>query len=278
MKNILGLILFVFFAFNSAEAYKAKIEPSVVRQGDAFVIKVSELKTEELPSAFFKKQNFIFNNCGSESFCAIGAVSIETKPGTYKIRLNIGNKETILKLFVKHMKFPTLFLTLPDEKVFLSDEDMKRAEMEQERLELIWQAETDKLWDGSFILPLENGISTVFGTKRIINHKRTSTHRGLDIKGKEGEEVRASNRGRVVLGEELFFGGNTVIIDHGQGIFTVYMHLSSINVKSEDIAAKGDVIGLVGSSGRASGPHLHFGVKIMETNVNPVSFVRLRLN
>jgi len=99
----------------------------------------------------------------------------------------------------------------------------------------------------------------------------------VDIRGKEGDRVAASNRGRVVLAEELFFGGNTVILDHGQGIFTIYMHLSSFNVKPDDLVSTGDVIGSVGSSGRSSGPHLHFGVKVLGISVNPVSFAKLRL-
>jgi murein DD-endopeptidase MepM/ murein hydrolase activator NlpD len=133
------------------------------------------------------------------------------------------------------------------------------------------------MWEGKFIAPLENEISTVFGTKRVMNEKWTSVHRGMDIRGKEGEQVRASNSGKVVLSEELFYGGNTLVLDHGQGIFSVYMHLSGFNVKSGDIVSKGDAIGLVGSSGRSTGPHLHFGVKVVGINVNPVSLMKLEL-
>jgi murein DD-endopeptidase MepM/ murein hydrolase activator NlpD len=125
------------------------------------------------------------------------------------------------------------------------------------------------------MLPLENETSTLFGTKRILNKKRVSVHKGLDIKWEE--EVKASNSGRVVLAEELFFGGNTIILDHGQGIYTIYMHLSEFNITPEDIISKGDVIGLVGSSGRSTGPHLHFGVKVLNINTNPISLVKLNL-
>ena len=89
--------------------------------------------------------------------------------------------------------------------------------------------------------------------------------------------MKASNSGSVVLAEDLFFGGNTVVLDHGLGIYTVYMHLSGFNVTPGLRVSKGDIIGFVGSSGRASGPHLHFGVKIFEINVNPASFLKLRL-
>jgi len=154
---------------------------------------------------------------------------------------------------------------------------MMRAKREDKRLKSICQIVSERLWEGKFILPLENDISTVFGTKRIINQKMISIHRGVDLKGQEGEEVKASNSGRAVLAEELFFGGNTIILDHGQGIYTIYMHLSKFNVKPEDIILKGDIIGFVGSSGRSTGPHLHFGVKVMDINTNPVSLAKLNL-
>jgi murein DD-endopeptidase MepM/ murein hydrolase activator NlpD len=136
---------------------------------------------------------------------------------------------------------------------------------------------TDRVWDGEFIQPLDNEVSTVFGVKRIMNKKKTSLHRGVDFRGKSGEPVRAFNRGRVVLADELFYGGNTVILDHGQGIYSIYMHLSKFNVKVNDILEKGTVVGRVGSSGRATGPHLHFGVKIRSINTNPLSFLELGL-
>ena len=110
-----------------------------------------------------------------------------------------------------------------------------------------------------------------------MNGKWVSIHRGVDMKGKTGEEIKASNRGKVVLNEDLFFGGRTIILDHGQGVFTIYMHLSEALVKPEDMVSKGAVIGLVGSSGRATGPHLHFGVKVMDLSVNPVSLIKLKL-
>jgi murein DD-endopeptidase MepM/ murein hydrolase activator NlpD len=139
------------------------------------------------------------------------------------------------------------------------------------------EVESERLWKGSFVLPLLNPLSTLFGTVRIINGETVSVHRGLDMKGLEGEEIRASNRGRVVLTEELFFGGNTVILDHGQGIFTIYMHMSQFHVRPGDLVSKNDLIGYVGSSGRSSGPHLHFGVKVTGMNANPVSIVDLKL-
>lgn len=270
-------VTLIFFTHVDADAFNSKIFPATIKPGDAFAIRVSGTNIPGVPSASLNEKEMLFSSCGESCFISIGVADTETKPGVYKILLYIGTKKTNLTLSVKSVKFPTLHMTLPEEKVFLRPEDLERAEREEERLKSIWKTATGRLWEGNFIIPLANDISTGFGTKRIMNKKKESIHTGVDIKGKTGEEIKASNRGKVVLTEELFFGGNTIILDHGLGIFTIYMHLSSFNVKPGNIVSKGDTIGFVGSSGRASGPHLHFGVKVMDTNANPLSLVRLKL-
>lgn len=269
--------LLVFSTHASADAFRAEILPSEISPGEAFIIKVTGAKTSQLPSASLTGKQFFFSGCGEGCFIAIGAVGMETKPGVYTITLRVREKKNNLNLVVKRTSFPTLRLTLPEDKVFLSPKNLRRVKREDKRLKSICQIVSDRLWEGSFILPLENGISTVYGTRRIINNKKISAHRGVDINGQAGEEVKASNSGRVVLAGEMFFGGNTIILAHGQGIYTIYMHLSKFNVRPQDFVSKGDIIGFVGSSGRSSGPHLHFGVKVLNINVNPVPFVELNL-
>jgi len=269
--------LFLFFEHSPVDAFQAEVLPYEISTGEAFIIKLTDANTSQLPTASLNGKHFYFSSCGESCFIAIGSIGIKTKPGVYTIKLAVGKKKKNLKLLVKHTSFPELGLTLPEDKIFLSPEDMERAKREGEKLKSICQRVSERLWEGSFMLPLENDTSTLFGTKRILNKKRVSVHKGLDIKGKGGEEVKASNSGRVVLAEELFFGGNTIILDHGQGIYTIYMHLSEFNIGPEDIISKGEVIGFVGSSGRSTGPHLHFGVKVLNINTNPISLVKLNL-
>jgi murein DD-endopeptidase MepM/ murein hydrolase activator NlpD len=269
--------IFIFSIYASADAFQIEVVPDEISPGEAFTIKVTGAKTSRLPAASLAKKKIYFSSCGEGCFIAIGAVGLKAKPGGYTIKLSIGGERKRLNLVIKRTSFPTLRLTLPKDKVFLSPDDLARAKREDKRLKSIFQIVSDRLWEGNFILPLENDISTIFGTKRIINQKIISIHRGVDIKGQEGEEVKASNSGRVVLAEELFFGGNTIILDHGQGIYTIYMHLSKSNVKPEDIILRGDIIGFVGSSGRSTGSHLHFGVKVLDINTNPVSLAKLNL-
>jgi hypothetical protein len=273
-------IVFVFFVFllcNDSPASEVMVLPQEVLPGDAFTIQVTDVKIKKMSPVSFMGKKFYFSRCGKHCFIAVGAVEMKTMPGIYPVNLTIGKKKVCKNIVVKPNSFPTVELNLPEDKVFLSTENLKRTKKEKRKLKSIFKKVNRRLWEGDFILPLENEISSLYGTKRIFNEKRISSHRGMDIRGEEGEEVMASNSGRVMLADELFFGGNTIILDHGQGIYTLYMHLSGISVRYREMVSKGDVIGLVGSSGRSSGPHLHFGVKVMNTNLNPLSLVELDL-
>jgi murein DD-endopeptidase MepM/ murein hydrolase activator NlpD len=278
-SSLLFLWSVIFFCFPApqAAAFQARVFPAKIHPGDAFMIRVSGLKGAAAPSALLNKEPLRFSNCGHGCYTAIASVDLNSRPRMHRITLRAGKQKRALRLRVLKGSFQTIHLTLSEEKVSPSTEDLDRIKKEAELLQSIWEVDSERLWEGDFVLPLGNPLSTPFGTMRIINNETNSVHRGMDIRGMEGEEIHASNRGRVVLAEELFFGGNTVIMDHGQGIFTVYMHLSRFNACPGDILEKNAVIGYVGSTGRSSGPHLHFGVKVAGINTNPVSLTRLKL-
>jgi murein DD-endopeptidase MepM/ murein hydrolase activator NlpD len=271
------ILFFVLVTLVPADAFQSEVIPDEIRSGDVFLIRITGAKTSRLPSGSFLGKKLIFSGCGEGCFIAIGASGIKTKPGTYTIRLKAAREKANLNISATQPDFPLMHLTLPKEKVFLSSANRKRANAEKNKLKTIFGKVSEKLWEDDFILPLENDISTVFGTRRVINHKKISVHTGLDFRGPEGEEIVASNQGKVVFAKEQFYGGNTVIIDHGQGIYTFYMHLSGFNITTGDVIAKGDVIGFVGSSGRSTGPHLHFGAKVRGIDVNPESLFNLEL-
>jgi hypothetical protein len=273
----LWTVFFLSLPAPDADAFHVKVFPSKIYPGDAFMVKVSGLKKSAEPSALLNDTPLHFSSCGNGCFMGLGVTDLSTKPGAYRMRLKVGKRKTTLRMRVLKDKFETINLTLPEEKVSPSPENIVRIEKEADLLNSIWQIDSERLWEGSFMFPLQNPLSTPFGAKRIINMETVSIHRGLDMKGQEGEGIKASNKGRVVLTEELFFGGNTVILDHGQGIFTVYMHMSAFKVSPGDLVLKNDIIGFVGSTGRSSGPHLHFGVKVTGINANPVSLTGLKL-
>lgn len=274
-RLLLTVIVFLL-ACTPVFAFRAELSPEVISPGDPFVLRVTGTD-DRVPVASLKKKKFRFSRDGDDGFVAIGAVDVTAKPGTYFLAVAAGGRKKKIKLTVEQTVFPTQKLTLPKDKVSLSREDARRVKREARILKKLFAKVSERIWQGGFIMPLPNEISTEFGTKRTMNRKWTVIHKGLDIRGREGEEIRAANDGRVVLAEELFYGGNTVVLDHGQGIYTVYMHLSRFDVGIADPVSKGEVIGLVGMTGRATGPHLHFGVKVMSMNANPVSLVELPL-
>ena len=282
IKRVITLLLFVSMALIvpasvSAKVLTVKVSPKKIHQGDVFLVTVRGGAISEPPSGSFAEQDLIFSECGDGRYCAVGAVDITTKPGRHTVRISAGKRKKNVRFSVKRARFPEIRMSLPEEKVSLCPEDLEKVERENERLQRIFETVTERLWEGSFIVPLENDISMGFGTKRIMNRKMISVHRGVDIRGKDGEHIKASNNGRIVLAEELFLGGNTIIIDHGQGLYSIYMHLSKFNSDLNDSVSRGDVIGYVGSTGRSTGPHLHFGVKVNTVSVNPFSLTKLKL-
>jgi murein DD-endopeptidase MepM/ murein hydrolase activator NlpD len=278
MKKLLYSLMlwfFLFFSAASARAFLLDVTPAEITQGDPFVVRVEGATAP--PKAVLSEKTFVFSPCGAKCFITIAAVDVDAAPGEHIIEVTAGEESQAFVLTVREGTFPEQQLTLPEGKVALSPEDEERANREAARLRALWPRPSERLWDGAFIMPLENSFSTRFGTKRIINGKKKSIHSGLDIRGKKGEQVKAANDGRVALAEELFFGGKTIVLDHGQGIFTIYMHLSKIDVSAGSVVLKGDVVGLVGSTGRSTGPHLHYGVKVNAVNANPRSLAALPL-
>jgi len=209
-------------------------------------------------------------------------VDLEQSPGKYELKLSgqTANGEKIsctasLEVIAGH--FATERLHVEKEFVEPNPEQIKRANEERQRLRDIFDRVTpERLWNGKFRVPLD-GVTTGgnFGRRRILNGQPGSPHGGVDFPAVAGTPVHAAQRGRVVLAEELFFSGNTVVIDHGLGIYTFYGHLSEIDVKAGDSLESGQVLGKVGATGRVTGPHLHWGLTVERARVNPLQLVKL---
>jgi murein DD-endopeptidase MepM/ murein hydrolase activator NlpD len=125
------------------------------------------------------------------------------------------------------------------------------------------------------VLPIDSKVTSIYGTKRTFNGEMRSFHQGLDLRAKTGTPVRAPAGGTVVLAKDLFFTGNTVILDHGYGIFTIYAHMSKLGVKKGEKVNVKQQLGLSGATGRASGPHLHWGAQVNKSKVNPLELTRV---
>ncbi|HUJ31153.1 MAG TPA: M23 family metallopeptidase [Candidatus Acidoferrum sp.] len=221
---------------------------------------------------------------GEHAHYALLGIDLERAPGKYELSISgqsaAGDPATCtVPVDVKLGHFAVESLKVAPGFVELSPEDRARADTEGERVHAIFAGVTpERLWAGNFRMPLYgNRTGHNFGKRRVLNGKQESPHTGLDIPAPAGTPIHAAQRGRVALAQNLFFSGNTVILDHGLGVYTFYGHMKSIAVAEGDEVNAGTILGLVGMTGRATGPHLHWSLLVNGARVNPLGILRLGL-
>jgi len=196
------------------------------------------------------------------------------KTGNYKIKLTCSNQpdtETIFDVKIKSKNFKKQYLYINEAVEKATRNDQAYAEYNKYFNPARATITSEKLWDGPFITPLEGRVTTEFGEMRYVNDAITSyRHSGIDYAAPTGTPILAPNNGHVNLSRFLTLTGNTIVIDHGMGLFTVYFHLDSLAVKKGDLVIKGDTIGTVGSTGFSTGPHLHYTTSIGKVNFDPL--------
>jgi murein DD-endopeptidase MepM/ murein hydrolase activator NlpD len=201
-------------------------------------------------------------------------VDLDVQPGSHELLYEMpGIKETVrgaVTVPVKLRDFATESLEVEEKYTALDEASRQRVDREAKELEALWStASPQRLWAKAFVPPAAGSLGSSFGLRRMFNGEPRSPHSGLDFKAPVGAEVYAANAGKVVLAKDLFFTGNTVILDHGLGLYTVYAHLSRIDVAIGDDVERAKVVGLVGATGRVTGPHLHWAAKIVGARVDP---------
>jgi murein DD-endopeptidase MepM/ murein hydrolase activator NlpD len=220
----------------------------------------------------------------SQSLFAFISLDLELEPGFYPLKVFIkkhsGKWEKVQKRIIFPAKeFPLSKLWVDRRFLTPPPEFKERIEWESELLRVLFNSYTPEwMGEGKFIFPSSGSARPSFGERRLFNDFHWSTHRGIDVASPLGSPVIASNSGKVILARNLYYAGNAVIIDHGIGVFTFYVHLSRFNVKRGDYVHKGDIIGKVGATGRVTGPHLHWAVMVAGKNVDPYSLLSLDLD
>jgi murein DD-endopeptidase MepM/ murein hydrolase activator NlpD len=223
---------------------------------------------EQELSYFIKNSNLIF-------ILAEGYIPRNTDYFCHILSKRFFTKETRVLINVTARDYGEESLTVAPGKVKLSPQNIKRVELENALTkELYRNYIREPLFDLPFVLP-QAKITSVYGTARLFNRELAGYHTGVDFRKGTGEKIFSINRGKIVLAQNLFYLGNAVIIDHGLGIFSIYGHLSKIMVKSGNFVTKGELLGLAGSSGRVTGPHLHLGVMVNNVLVNGTEVSKL---
>lgn len=217
---------------------------------------------------------------GRSAFAFLG-IDLQAKPGPHVMIIKVsktgGKIEEIRKeLEIVDKKFPFTKLQIKKEYVTPPASVQGRIKRESEMVALAMSVITPEwLGDGPFILPHDAPSWSNFGQRRLNNNVLESIHGGLDIRVPFGERIRAANAGRVVIASDLYLGGKTVVLDHGLGVFSSYGHMSRLLVKRGEAVTKGQPVGLCGSTGRSTGPHLHWAIKIFDARVDPEAMLRL---
>jgi len=204
---------------------------------------------------------------------ALVGIDLDTRPGRYTLSVAAGGARVTRPLDVQRRVFPTRHLTVDPNLVNPPPEARERIDRETRELGEIWRASSpDRLWR-SFIRPVPDEANSAFGTRSVYNGEARSPHTGADFLSPSGRPVNAPAAGRVVLAGALYFTGNTVVLDHGEGLFSLLAHLSEIDVQTGATVAVGDVVGKVGATGRVTGPHLHWTVRLDGARVDPLSLL-----
>ncbi len=203
------------------------------------------------------------------------AAPLKTAPGVYPLILE-GEKRHILKVEIRSREFPVEHLKLPEKMVKFPPSVLKRIQREIARIRRVLTRRGGVCrWEEPFVWPAEGRISSPFGLQRILNGEPRSPHSGVDLALPEGTPVKAAQKGRVVLVGDFYLPGKIVLLSHGCGVYTYYAHLSQILVTRGQKVKRGEIIGLSGASGRATGPHLHFGFYISGVKVDPKVALRV---
>jgi hypothetical protein len=255
-------------------------QPSKPVRGSPVLFEVSAPRAQSVTGNWMGHKLVFFCSENGTSWYALAGVPVETKPGTYDLELTenlaSGPVHTMKKVRIANAKYPRIAAHVAKKFTEPNTEQMKQISADKTVKQSILATESaDRLWAGRFQAPVSVPVSDVFGTERVFNGQVQSRHLGLDFAAPGGTPVRAINSGTILLAQELYFEGGFVVIDHGQGLLSLYLHLSDFRVKAGDQVSSGQTIGSSGSSGRATGPHLHLAVRWQGVYVDPATLLQL---
>ncbi len=273
------LCLLLLLPSAALAAGEISLEPSAIGSGGVCLLHWHGAPPARATVRFHGRE-FSLWPAGDGAFALLGA-DLELAPGTYPVTVTGTDRQghdfaCSQPLQIRAVERPEERLSLPSEMVSPRDPaTVRRIIREQKMLQQLFSAPaTPPLWDG-FMRPVDSRLGSRFGLRRILNGEPRSPHPGIDFHSPRGTPVRAAGRGRVVFAGELYFTGRTVILDHGAGLYSLYAHLERMACRSGDLLARGSILGKVGSTGRATGPHLHWGFKLTGDRIDPLALLQM---
>jgi murein DD-endopeptidase MepM/ murein hydrolase activator NlpD len=246
------------------------------RPGDVVVLTISGANAGETVRVHAFNRDMPSFAAAAATRRALVGIDLDVRPGIYTIAATAGDRRATSTLRIVRRAFATRKLTVDPAFVNPPESELPRIERERMQLEKLWQSwTTEKLWDGAFEPPVPEPANSAFGTRSILNGEPRSPHGGADFPSPAGTPIKAPNAGRVVVADALYFTGNTVVVDHGLGLYSLFAHMTEMQVHLGDTVKTGQILGTVGSTGRVTGPHLHWAVRLDGARVDPVALLRL---
>jgi murein DD-endopeptidase MepM/ murein hydrolase activator NlpD len=260
---------------SSAAAATPSLEliPASAKPGDPVLLVVHGV--EGVPDGTVGSLSAEFYRHGDTAEALVG-IPVEEEPGLLRVKVTAGALTLDGGLEVVPPEFPERKLTVASKFVKIPKAAKARIKADQAAYQKAWATPfRPRAFGDNFEKPRDAVITAHFGDKRTLNGKKTTQHFGLDLDGSTGDEIRAANDGRVVMVRDCYTSGNTVLVEHGGGLITSYFHMSKFLVKPGQEVKRGELLGLVGKTGRVTGPHLHFGAHIGTLWVNPQALLAL---
>jgi murein DD-endopeptidase MepM/ murein hydrolase activator NlpD len=267
----------------SAEQERPTLDVEIVARalqpGEVVRVDISCSCSGQRPSASaFGSEVALFPRSGGRSWSGLIGIDVDAMPGVSDLDVRLeppGHRPIVVTrpLNVVAKQFPTRRLRVAPTYVDPPPDELARIVRDAELLRTVFAKVTPRIWDGPFVRPVEAPANSNFGSRSIFNGQPRSPHGGVDFASPAGTPVAAAGGGRVAIAEDLFFTGQTVVIDHGLGLYSVFAHLSTLNVAEGDRVERGDIVGRVGATGRVTGAHLHWGVRLNGARVDPMSLL-----
>jgi murein DD-endopeptidase MepM/ murein hydrolase activator NlpD len=261
--------IFLILAFCFIRIFAFEVSP-----GEVLALKIKNLDANQTIRFLEKRITPFALPQQKDTFVLLLPIDYKALKGTYLLSYYVKGKKVLSKIKIEPKVYEKEILHVDPKKVKPPKKFQNQIYKEYKQAIKIYKTSTKKrYWQKPFILPLHSNVTSKFGNARIYNGSLKGYHSGTDFRAKIGTPVIASNDGIVVIAQKRYYAGGSVVIDHGYGVYSCYYHLSKISVKVGERVSRRQIVGLSGQSGRVNGPHLHFGIRIYNTNVNPLEFL-----
>lgn len=284
LKALFALVLLSPAAvFAQASRTAVTWQPATLVNGSPVLFQIRAPASVRSVTATWLGHNLTFSRSGARgTWYTLAGIPVDTAAGKYGLRISeaYAAKSTQLETTVRigRAVYPKITVRVAKKYTEPDPEQLREINADKGVKQKAFAVATaEKLWTGAFVAPVSSPVSDVFGTARVFNNEVQGRHLGLDFAAPAGTAVHAVNRGTVILARQLYFEGGFVIIDHGQGLMSLYLHLSEFKVKEGDEVDTGQLIAISGGSGRATGPHLHLAIRWQGVYVNPAILLKLMI-